>query len=316
MRLVWIGFHVEGVPALRAVLEAGHRIDALITLTPEAAARRSGAADYAPLCAEFGVPVHRVRDINQPESVALLSALAPDVALVIGWTQILSPAVLRTARIGMIGGHASMLPRDRGRAPVNWAIIRGDRCTGASLIWLAEGVDTGDLVDQRPIEISAYDTCGTVYDKVALANRDMILGALSRLTAGERPGTTQRALDVPPLPARRPEDGAVDWSMDGRQVYDFVRAQARPYPGAFSYLDGQRLHIWEAAYLPELTPHHAAAGTIVGPCVSPREDACGQVVACGTGSLLLLEVEDATGHVVRGRELSDLAWAGKVLNHA
>jgi methionyl-tRNA formyltransferase len=307
---------MEGIPALRGLLEAGHQVVSVITLTAEAAARRSGAVDYAALCGEFSVPLHHVGDVNSPSSVELLRELHLDIAFVIGWTQVLRPATLRTVGIGMVGGHASLLPRDRGRAPVNWAIIRGARETGCSLMWLADGVDTGDLIDQRSFPITPYDTCASVYDKVAAANRDMILALAPRLLAGERPGAPQKDSDEPRLPGRRPQDGNVDWSMDNRRVYDFVRALTRPYPGAFSTLDGQRFQLWNAALLPDrLGASLPSPGEVLGPVVSPHEDACGQVVACGTGAVLLLELEDATGHIVRGRALSDCPWTGKVWGH-
>ena len=104
--------------------------------------------------------------------------------------------------------------------------------------------------------------------------------------------------------------------MDSRRVYDFIRALARPYPGAFSDMDGERFYIWEAALLPDSAVPDGIAGQVVGACVSPREDACGQVVACGTGAVLLLELEDSSGNIVRRRALSDRTWKGKVWTHA
>ena len=315
MTLAWVGFHVEGLPALRAVLEAGYDVKGIITLAPDAAARLSGAADHAPLAAEFGVPLRLVRDINDSAAVAWLNELAADVIFVIGWTQIVGAAARASARVGVIGAHASLLPEDRGRAPVNWAIIHGRHGTGASLMWLSEGVDAGDLIDQRAIAITEYDTCGTIYEKVAAANRSMILDVLPRLAAGERPGRPQSGLDAPPLPRRRPEDGRIDWSMPSRRVYDFIRALARPYPGAFSNLDGETFKVWTAALLPDGGVAEGVPGQVIGPCVSPHEDACGQIVRCGNGAVLLLELEDSSGRLVRGRALSQRAWKDKVWSH-
>jgi methionyl-tRNA formyltransferase len=306
---------MEGLPALRAVLEAGYDVRGIITLTPDAAASRSGAVDHAPLAAEFGVPLGRVCDINDSASVALLHELAADIVLVIGWTQLVGSAARAAARVGVIGAHASLLPRDRGRAPVNWAIIHGRQETGASLLWLAEGVDTGNLIDQRPIAITEYDTCGTIYEKIAAANRSMILDVLPRLAAGERPGRPQSDLEAPPLPRRRPEDGRIDWSLPGRRVYDLIRALARPYPGAFSRLDGEVFRVWEAALFPDRGVAEGVAGQVIGPCISPREDACGQIVRCGGGAVLLLELEDARGRIIRGRALSERVWTDKVWSH-
>ena len=147
MKFGWIGFHREGLPALQGVLERGYRVEAVLTLRPDLAAKRSGAAtDYWTLCREFGVPLHEVANINDQASLELLRGRDLDVVFVIGWTQIVRSPALRLARIGMIGAHASLLPRNRGRAPINWTLIRGEQQTGNSLIWLAEGVDQGHRI--------------------------------------------------------------------------------------------------------------------------------------------------------------------------
>jgi len=311
VRFGWVGFHVEGLPALAGLMEAGAPIVAAITLKPELAAARSGAADYRELCGRFGLPLHEVANINDAASLALLRELALDVVIVIGWSQILKPAALQTARIGVIGAHASPLPHNRGSAPVNWTLIRGERTGGNSLMWLAEGVDAGELIDQTSFCVTPYDTCATLYERVAQSNREMLLRLLPRLLAGERPGVPQQHTDEPVLPRRRPADGLIDWSQRGGAVYDFVRALTKPYPGAFGWLDGKRWRIWQAALVPG-TPGPARPGEVIGPVVSPLEASCGQLVACGTGAVLLLELEADDGEILRGRRLSEQPWSGKV----
>ena len=318
MRLGWVGFHLEGVPALEAVLEGGTPVAAVLTLNPKVAAPRSGAADYGPLCRRFGVPLHEVTSINDPQSRALLQGLGLDLVFVIGWSQILAPETLATARLGMIGAHASLLPRNRGSAPINWALIRGERITGNSLIWLAEGVDAGDLIDQTEFPITPYDTCATLYERVAASNRDMILRVLPRLLRGERPGKPQHRTEGAVLPRRRPADGLIDWDQEACAVYNFIRALTRPYPGAFGWLDGRRWTVWQAALLPGGAPATAGLppGEVLGPVISPQESACGQVVACrGGGAVTLLEVAADDGAVLRGRQLAEQDWAGKSWGH-
>jgi methionyl-tRNA formyltransferase len=312
MRLGWIGFHVEGLLALGAVLARGFPIEALLTLRPDLAAKRSGAADYTALCREFGVPVHEVANINDDASLRLLNDLSLDVAFVIGWTQIVRPEALRSVRVGMIGAHASLLPRNRGRAPINWALIRGEKQTGNSLIWLADGVDTGDIIAQTAIAITPFDTCASLYERVAESNREMILRVLPQLLRGDRPGQRQPSAGEPSLPGRRPADGLVDWSLSSIKVYNFVRALTRPYPGAFSWLDGRRWSIWQCALLPGGCFPGADPGRDLGPLVSPVESACGRVVACGQGAVVLLQVEGDNGEILEGRRLSQQPWEGKV----
>lgn len=311
MRFGWIGVHQEGRPALAGLLDAGAPLVAAITLKRELAAFRSGADDYRALCERSGLPLYEVANINDETSLQLLRELALDVVFVIGWSQILKPATLQSARIGVIGAHASLLPHNRGSAPVNWALIKGEQMTGNSLMWLAEGVDAGDLIDQTAFCISPYDTCATLYDRVAESNRDMLLRVLPRLLAGERPGAAQRHTNEPVLPRRRPSDGLVDWSRDGATTYNFVRALTRPYPGAFSWLDKKRWTIWQAALLPGPIAG-MRPGEILGPVVCPDEAACGQVVACGDGAIVLLELQADDGEVLRGRRLSEQPWTGLV----
>jgi methionyl-tRNA formyltransferase len=309
VRIGWIGFHLEGVPALRAVVEHGYRVEGVLTLTPAAAAPRSGAADYAGLCRQLGLTLFEVDDVNGPAGLAALRELDLDVAFVIGWTQLVRPGARGLVRLGMVGAHASLLPDNRGRAPVNWTLVRGEARTGNTLLWLADAVDGGDVIDQTVIPVSAYDTCATLYERVAESNHEMILRLLPRLLRGERPGSPQPAPGPPPLPRRRPEDGRVDWSLPSRRVYDLVRAVTRPYPGAFSWLGGRRWLIWRCALLPGDAT--GVPGEVLGPVYSPSEAACGQVTQCGRGQVVLLEVEDEAGEVVRGRRLSEQRWAGR-----
>lgn len=310
MRIGWIGFHLEGVPALQAVLEQGFNIEGVITLKPDKAARRSGAVDYNPICQKFGVPLYEVDNINNEESLELLRELSLDVVFVLGWTQIIRPQALKLAKIGMIGAHASLLPHNRGRAPINWALIKGEKETGNSLIWLAESVDSGNIIDQTVIPITPYDTCATLYERVADSNREMILRVLPKLLKGERPGRVQASIDEPLLPGRRPEDGLIDWSKSAVEVYNFVRALAKPYPGAFSWLNGRRCTIWHCALLPGKDFIKSKPGYIVGPVFSPVDGACGQMVACGEGAVILLELENDDGEILKGHKLSNQKWEG------
>jgi methionyl-tRNA formyltransferase len=316
LRIGWIGFHTEGCLALEAILAAGWRIEAVITLAEEQLAKRSGAFSYEDICRRYKAPLHKIRHINDPESVDLLRRLALDVVFVIGWSQIAGPEAMQTATLGMIGAHASVLPHNRGGAPVNWAILRGETEGGNTLIWLNNKVDEGEIIDQTAFPITPYDTCASVYEKVAQSNRDMILRLLPKLAAGQRPSRPQPHTDDPVLPRRRPDDGRIDWSKSGIEVYNFIRGITRPYPGAFSWLDGRRYFIWNAALLPGEPYPRATCGSVLGPFVSHHPTlACGQVVACGTGAIVVLEVESPDGTIVKGPALSAADWTGKAWSH-
>ncbi len=316
MRFAWVGFHAEGLPALDALLEAGAPIQGVLTLRPDLALKRSGGSDYFPVCTRHGVPLHHIADINGPDAAKILQVIRPDVVFVIGWHQIIRPPALAMARVGMVGAHASLLPHNRGSAPINWAIINGEKETGNTLIWLAPDVDAGDMIDQRAFPISPFDTCATLYQQVARTNREMLLALLPRLLTGERPGRPQPRTDEPVLRRRRPADGDIDWEQNAARIYDFVRALTRPYPGAFSKLEGTPWRIWRAAYTPSDGDHRP--GEVIGAALSTDPDACGQVVACAGGTLTVLEVESEDGRVLRGPDLAAQDWTGKQFhaNHA
>ena len=307
MRIGWVGVHAEGIQALEAVCAAEYDVVGMLTLRRDKAERRCGSADYETICQDYDIPLHEVDNVNDDSSIEILISWECDLLVVLGWGQILGSAALKSARTGVVGAHASMLPHNRGSAPVNWAIIRGEQQTGNSLIWLSEGVDTGEVIDQRAFAISAYDTCSTIYDKVAESNREMLLDLCFHLEAGQRPGKPQLHNDEIVLPRRRPQDGLIDWYSRSEDIYNMIRALTRPYPGAFADLNGQTYRIWNAALLP-LQKSVAVPGTVLGRVCSPNSSACGQLVATNDGAILLLEVEDKNGQLLQGRTLSEQDW--------
>lgn len=309
VRFAWVGFHQEGLEALDALLEAGAPIKAVLTLRPDLAAKRSGGADYFPVCGKHGVPLHYISDINNDDAKQVLAAVQADVVFVIGWHQIVRPDALRLARVGMVGAHASLLPHNRGSAPINWAIINGEKETGNSLIWLAPDVDAGDIIDQMPFPIGDDDTCASLYRQVGRTNRDMLLRLLPRLMNGERPGNPQIITDEPVLRRRRPADGLVDWSSSAGRLYDFTRALTRPYPGAFSMLDGKKWTIWRATRA-EAVPEGSKPGEIIGAAKSAKNED-GLLVAAGEGGIIVLELQAEDGTVLQGRQLVPAEWTGK-----
>jgi methionyl-tRNA formyltransferase len=304
-RIVWVGFHSEGVPALRALIDSGANIVGLITLNEKGLAKRSSSVDFKSLLGESDVPVYEVSNINNELSVATLRELQPDLLVVFGWSQILSDEVLQIPEIGTVGAHASLLPHNRGSAPVNWAIIRGETEGGNTLMWLDSGVDTGRIIDQIGFPIEDGDTCATVYEKVADTNKTMLQALLEKLEAGEDvPGRIQTHVGEP-LPRRRPEDGLVDWNQPAKRVYDFVRALTEPYPGAFSFVDDEMWTIWRA----RLGPPDASGGYLPGTVLCSTE--AGQLVACGEGTLVVLEAQNQAGDRFTGDSLTRLDWKGK-----
>lgn len=311
LRIGWMSHHVEGVAPLQALLRAGYPIAAIVTLEPDLLAKRSGAAEFDAIAAEFGVPLHRIRNVNAPASLAVLKELALDALFVIGWSQILRADALGLVRIGCFGAHASMLPAYRGSAPVNWALIRGETRTGNSLMLLSEAVDGGAIIAQRPIAITPFDNVDTLYARVAETNTAMLLDLAEKLCAGVplSPAVQDPFDEASLLPRRRPEHGLVNWDQPATAVYNFIRAVTQPYPGAFSTLGAMRYLIWRSALLP-VTGALAAPGTILGPVVSDSADACGIAVACADGGVVLLEIEADSAAPLAGPALASHGLQG------
>jgi methionyl-tRNA formyltransferase len=297
-RILFVGTVLEGRRCLEALIEAGERPVAIVTLDAALAPLTSGWVPFDDIAASLGVPLLAVRDLNTEENVELVTALRPDLILVIGWTRLLGQAVLRLPPLGAVGFHASLLPKYRGRAPINWAIINGERETGNTMFFLEEGVDRGDIIDQHRIPIEDDDDCATLYEKVAVAAIEMLLAHLPALKAGRAPRSPQDELTATVMPRRRPEDGRIEWGRDARSLFNWVRALTHPYPGAFTHYDGRRLFIWRAM---EGNPStDAPPGRLV-------EGADGSMhVATGSGTLRLTSVQWAEEVEVDARMLRPL----------
>ena len=211
-RTLFVGAVEEGRRCLEAMLAAGEPFVGIVTLTESATRTTSGAVPFDDLAAPRGIPLLKVENLNAPANVEQVRALAPDLILVIGWTRLLSADLLAIPKFGCVGFHASLLPRYRGRAPVNWAIIRGESETGNTMFFLDDGVDTGDIIAQRRIPIDYEDTCATLYRKVADSAIGMLEESLPLLKQGLALAAPQDHSLATVMPKRRPEDGVIDWS--------------------------------------------------------------------------------------------------------
>jgi len=244
-RIVFAGAVHEARPVLDALLHAADAdVVGVVTTTEPGSASLSGAVDIAAQAEQAGVPVVRADDINDPQSVARISAFEPDLLVVAGWTRLLRAPVLAVPRWGCVGFHASLLPLHRGRAPVNWSILLGEKATGNTMMLLDRGTDTGHIVDQEQVEIGPNDTCSTVYDKVALVGAKMLIRHLPGLLSGTAPKTPQDPTAGDVMPKRTPAMGVLDWDRSAQEVHDWVRALTAPYPGAFTSAAGQRMWVW------------------------------------------------------------------------
>ena len=315
IKITWVGCHSEGEAAFQALLSKGYKVTNFVTLNDASFSRRSGGSRvYMDLCERYNIPVSLISTIKNDESYELIKADAPDLLIVLGWSEVLPERLLDIPTIGTVGAHAAMLPHNRGSAPINWALIKDEKSCGNSLMWLDKNVDEGKIIDQIPFEITDYDTCKTLYDKVAVTNEQMILRLVERLSHGLPTVMEKENVTIEPLlPRRRPKDGLMNWNQESRAVYNFIRALARPYPGAFTYLNGKKYLLWSASLLPSKTDV-GVPGTIIGSVYSPIPEACGIQIACNNGSIVVHEIEDEEGNIFKSSALSNLNMKGRFSN--
>jgi methionyl-tRNA formyltransferase len=286
-RVAVVGAVHESLPMLRGLLaDPRAEVVAVVTVAPDDLPNLSGHVDLAAVAGPLGVPVFSGLDLGSAAALDILGGLDLDLMVVVGWTRLVPGSVLTLPRYGCVGFHASLLPFHRGRAPVNWSIIRGETETGTTMLMLDAGTDTGPIVDRCRLAISPDDTCGTVYERVADAEVEMLLRHLPALLTGQAPRHLQvGGGDL--LPRRTPEMGITDWSRTSREIHDWIRGLTHPYPGAFSNLEGRGVRLWRATMGPDLQlrpmpPPGAILGCFEG----------GVLVAAGRGTVLLLSVED------------------------
>jgi methionyl-tRNA formyltransferase len=199
----------------------------------------------AALAAEKGVPVRTDTKIG-PDAVNFLREAGTQIILSIYYRAMIPGEALAIPRLGAYNIHGALLPRYRGRACVNWAVLNGETETGATLHVMTESADQGDIVDQESVPIAYEDTALDVFKKVAEASRLVLSRSLASIEAGAPPRTPQDESHATKFGRRRPEDGIIDWNRTAEQIYNQVRALTHPFPGAFTIADGKKLFIWRA----------------------------------------------------------------------
>jgi len=280
VKIVFLGNHTVGVRSLEAIAET-EEIAGVVAHPPdpEDGVRYVSVHDHA---LAHGWPVIRAagRDSALIEFVAAARA---DLLWITDYRYLVPRAVLALAPLGAINLHPSLLPRYRGRAPINWAILEGERRLGLTAHFVDEGVDSGDVIVQRSFELGldqdVGDALAALYPLYTAVTREV----LSAFRSGCVPRRAQDHSDATTFPARRPEDGLIDWSKPAPRVRDLVRAVARPYPGAFTSAAGRRLNVWRACTAPGEPA--APPGTVVATTEA------GALVRCGAGLLVVSEIE-------------------------
>lgn len=256
MRTVFLGASRLGYECCRALLASGKEIAHIFTLPETFSIKYAGEdrravknalhADLRELGVEFGVPVTEVNGKLGGHEAAF-KALAPDFILAIGWYHMIPSPILKLPPKGTAGIHASLLPKYRGNAPLVWAMIEGERETGVSFFYFSEGVDEGDLIGQKAFPIEREDTIAEVLAKATEASIELLLETYDAIARGTLESVPQDHTMATVYPPRKPEDGEIDWAWPAERIRNFIRAQTRPYPGAFAIIEGKKVTIWDAS---------------------------------------------------------------------
>jgi len=252
-RAIVFAYHNVGVRCLRVLLAHGFDIPLVVTHA-DSPGETIWFGSVAATAEEYGIPTLAPDDPNTAELAARIHALAPDFLFSFYYRKILKPPLLDAARNGALNLHGSLLPHYRGRAPVNWAVLHGERTTGATLHYMTAKPDRGDIVAQTAVPILPDDTAREVFDKVTLAAELTLDRVLPALVAGTAPRVAQDPAAGSYFGGRRPEDGAIDWNRDAATIHNLVRAVAPPYPGAFTAVAGVAARVLRTRVVATTTP--------------------------------------------------------------
>ncbi len=292
MNVIFVGTAPLGVPTLQALART-HRVLAVFT-QPDRPAGRGLTLTPPPIkraALELGLPVYQPEKINR--EAEFIKTLNPDVIVVVAFGQFLSKKLLAIPRYGCMNLHASLLPKYRGAAPIQWAIINGEAETGLTTFLLTEEMDAGDILLQERVPISDEDTAGTLHDKLANLGPDLVLRTLEGLETGTitpRPQDHSQATFAPKIESTM---GQIDWSQPARKIVHLIRG-LNPSPGAYTFFGGQRLKIYASRVI--------ASDSLFEPGRVIAFGSEGPIVRCGEDALELREVHPAGKRRMSGKD--------------
>jgi methionyl-tRNA formyltransferase len=299
VRVVFLASGAFAIPSLEALVAAGHEVAALVTQPDRESGRGMALAPpkVKPVAERHGLPVLQLARVRAPEAQAALRELRPELQVVVAFGQILPRAVIEIAPRGTVNVHASLLPRLRGAAPIQWAIANGDSETGVTTMQIDEGLDTGPLLLARATPIGPDETAAELEPRLARLGGELLVETLAGLAAGTLRPVPQDHARATHAPRLSKEDGRVDWSLPARAIACRARG-FQPWPGAFTAHAGRLLKLLRVREAP-------GTGEAALPGLVTRVEAAGVVVACGAGSALLLEQVQPESR----RAMPAAAWA-------
>ena len=241
----------SGNDVVNHLLINGIKITHIVSLTPEQAknSKVSGYKSFESLAQKFNTKISYPKEysMNNESDSLLFENEKFDLLIVCGWQRLIPENILKTLKIGGIGSHGSseLLPKGRGRSPVNWSIIEGKTKFISQLFLLTPGIDDGDILHYQTFDINEWDTCETFYYKISLVMKQSLLNLIPKLLSGTFSRIPQEG-EPTFYPKRTPEDGLIDWKTSVTEIHNFIKAITRPYPGAFSFINKQKIMFWKA----------------------------------------------------------------------
>ena len=290
MRIVFMGTPDFAVPSLEALLMRGHEIAAVYTQPdkPKGRGHKLLPPPVKSLALERGIPVYQPATLRTEEAAETLRALKPELIAVAAYGKLLPPAVLAIPPRGCINVHGSLLPKYRGAAPIQWAVLNGEKTTGVTIQQMGEGLDTGDMLRKAETKIGENETSGELFDRLKLIGAELLVDTIDRLdTIVPEPQDEAAATHAPMI---RKEMGEIDWAMPAQAVHNLVRG-LNPWPAAFFMLGGKRMKL----YRTELACASGEPGTMA--------ELDGEMtVFCGEGAVRLTEIQPENGKRMRGSD--------------
>jgi methionyl-tRNA formyltransferase len=247
MRVVFLGTPDFAVPSLRALVESGHEVAAVFT-QPDRPKGRGGELSESPVKAaarELAIPVHQPERIRRPEAIELLRELRPEMMIVVGYGQIIPQTIIDIPRHGIVNVHASLLPKYRGAAPIQWAIANGEMETGVTIIQIDAGLDTGDMLLKQTTGIGPDETAPELSARLALLGAGLLLTTMRQMEDGTVQREKQNDSEASHAPILKKEDGWIDWARPATEIYNRLRGFT-PWPGAYTSFRGQQLSVMRA----------------------------------------------------------------------
>lgn len=282
VRTVFMGTPAFAVPTLDILLQAGLNLVGVYTQPdrPKGRGQTLAAPPVKEMALRHGIPVFQPQKLRVPEVVEELRALSPDLIVVVAFGQILPKSVLEIPRYGCINVHASLLPKYRGAAPINQAIIDGETETGITTMLMDVGLDTGPMLLKRALNIGPDETAGELHDRLCVLGGETMAATLQLLLRGELHPQVQDDSQTCYAAMLKKEDGRINWSQSAQQIHDRIRGLA-PWPGTYTELNGEPLKL----FLTRVEAGEGEPGTILSPAVDAVR------IACGSGVLAVRELQ-------------------------